>query len=100
VGKEGYHSLYRWYQRFEAEAFPDPAGLRAALQRWTLGAYPGVLKARAQGGPRLRRPPAAAPAGLGLRRRAGLAATSVVRLSNITPKERHAMRGCAANVLE
>ncbi len=46
VGREGYHSLYRWYQRFEAEAFPDPAGLRPALQRWTLGAYPGVLKAR------------------------------------------------------
>ena len=45
VGREGYHSLFRWYQRFEAEAFPDPAGLRAGLQRWTLGAYPGVLKA-------------------------------------------------------
>ena len=38
-------SLYSWYRAFEAAAFPDPAGLRAALSTVTAGAYPGLLKA-------------------------------------------------------
>jgi len=38
-------SLYSWYRAFEASAFPDPAGLRAALSTATCGAYPGLLKA-------------------------------------------------------
>lgn len=45
VGRDGYHSLYRWYRAFEAQHFPDPAGLRGALSAWTLGAYPGAIKA-------------------------------------------------------
>ena len=45
LGQEGYHSLFKWYQRFEAEAFPDPQDLRGACSRWTGGLYPGVLQA-------------------------------------------------------
>ena len=45
VGKEGYHSLYRWYQAFEAEHFPDPKGLRDTVARWTLHLYPGCIRA-------------------------------------------------------
>eukprot|EP00884_Botryococcus_braunii_P019296 jgi/Botrbrau1/604/Bobra.0161s0002.1 len=33
VGAEGYHSLFRWYQAFEAEHFRDPYGLRGKAQR-------------------------------------------------------------------
>lgn len=44
VGTDGYHSLFRWYQRFEAEHFPDPYGVRDKLTQWTLGVYPGFLK--------------------------------------------------------
>ncbi|KDD72728.1 hypothetical protein H632_c2969p0, partial [Helicosporidium sp. ATCC 50920] len=44
LGQEGYHAMYRWYRAYEAEAFADPAGLRARLERWTLGLYPGVLR--------------------------------------------------------
>jgi hypothetical protein len=44
VGAEGYHSLFRWYQRFEEEQFPDPYGLREKISRWTLGLYPGIVK--------------------------------------------------------
>ncbi|BDA40538.1 hypothetical protein COCOBI_01-1910 [Coccomyxa sp. Obi] len=45
LGAEGFHSLYRWYQRFEAQHFPDPAGLRDTIARYTLHAYPGVVQA-------------------------------------------------------
>ncbi len=45
LGAEGFHSLFRWYQRFEAQQFPDPAGLRAAVARATFGAYPGAVRA-------------------------------------------------------
>ena len=44
VGKEGYHSLYKWYQSFEAEHFPDPKGLRDTVARWTLHIYPSCIK--------------------------------------------------------
>lgn len=44
VGSEGYHSLYRWFQTFEAQHFPDPAGLRGKLSTWTLSLYPNLLK--------------------------------------------------------
>ena len=45
LGAEGFHSLYRWYQRFEAQHFPDPAGLRDTIARYTLHLYPGVVQA-------------------------------------------------------
>ena len=45
LGADGPHSLYRWFEAFERERFPDPAGLRAAVERWTLGLYPGLIKA-------------------------------------------------------
>ena len=45
LGAEGYHSLFAWYQRFEAETFPDPRGLRGSVSAWTGGLYPGCLKA-------------------------------------------------------
>jgi len=45
VGKEGYHSLYKWYQAFEAEHFPDPKGLRDTVARWTLHIYPNCIQA-------------------------------------------------------
>ena len=45
MGKEGYHSLYRWYQAFEAEHFPDPKGLRDTVAHWTLHLYPGCIRA-------------------------------------------------------
>lgn len=44
VGRQGYHSLYRWYREFEAIHFPDPAGVRDALQAATLGLYPNAIK--------------------------------------------------------
>jgi hypothetical protein len=44
IGGDGYHSLYRWYRNFEAQHFPDPAGLRGSLSKWTLGLYPSGLK--------------------------------------------------------
>ena len=44
LGSEGYHSLYRWYQAFEATHFPDPMGLRETVATWTLGVYPNCLK--------------------------------------------------------
>ena len=44
LGSEGYHSLYRWYQAFEATHFPDPMGLRETVANWTLGVYPKCLK--------------------------------------------------------
>lgn len=45
VGKEGYHSLYKWYQAFEAEHFPDPKGLRDTVARWSLHIYPNCIQA-------------------------------------------------------
>lgn len=44
LGSEGYHSLYRWYQAFEATHFPDPMGLRQTVATWSLGVYPNCLK--------------------------------------------------------
>lgn len=44
LGQQGLHSLYRWYQAFEVEHFPDPQGLRLLLQKATLGLYPGLIK--------------------------------------------------------
>lgn len=44
VGQDGYHSLYRWYRRFEDQHFPDPAGLRSALSTVTFGLYPLAIK--------------------------------------------------------
>ena len=44
LGVEGYHSLFRWYQAFEATHFPDPVGLRETVAKWTLGLYPNCLK--------------------------------------------------------
>ena len=43
-GGSRYHSLFRWYERFEEQHFPDPAGLRSALRSATWGVYPGALK--------------------------------------------------------
>ena len=45
VGAEGYHSLFRWYQRFEAEHFPDPMHLRDSVAAWTLHMYPWCVQA-------------------------------------------------------
>ncbi|GFR41995.1 hypothetical protein Agub_g2809, partial [Astrephomene gubernaculifera] len=45
LGADGPHSLYRWYRAYEEQHFPDPMGLRAFLQRWTLGLYPSALQA-------------------------------------------------------
>ena len=44
LGSESYHSLYLWYQAFEATHFPDPMGLRQTVARWSLGLYPNCLK--------------------------------------------------------
>lgn len=44
VGKDGYHSLYRWYRAFEVENFPDPSNLRGTLSRWTFSIYPNLIK--------------------------------------------------------
>lgn len=44
LGKEGYHSMYRWFKSFLDRHFPDPMGLQRRLSRVTLGMYPGVLK--------------------------------------------------------
>lgn len=44
VGRDGYHSLYRWYMQFEAEYFSDPANLRSILSSWTFGLYPNAIK--------------------------------------------------------
>lgn len=40
----GYHTLYEWYRSMESEHFPDPTGLRARLEQWTLGLYPACIK--------------------------------------------------------
>ncbi|KAG2491434.1 hypothetical protein HYH03_010220 [Edaphochlamys debaryana] len=44
LGADGPHSLYRWYRAYEEAHFPDPMGLRAGLERWSLGVYPGALQ--------------------------------------------------------
>ncbi|EFJ24167.1 hypothetical protein SELMODRAFT_102099 [Selaginella moellendorffii] len=44
LGNAGYHTLYEWYRSVENEHFPDPTGLRARMERWTLGLYPACLK--------------------------------------------------------
>ncbi|GMH37404.1 hypothetical protein BSKO_05277 [Bryopsis sp. KO-2023] len=44
LGNEGYHSLYRWFESFLTEHFPDPMHLRDMLTKITFGVYPAVLK--------------------------------------------------------
>ncbi|KAG8081271.1 hypothetical protein GUJ93_ZPchr0007g5429 [Zizania palustris] len=44
LANSGYHTLYDWYRSMESEHFPDPTGLRARLEQWTLGLYPACIK--------------------------------------------------------
>uniref|UniRef100_A0A0E0LG49 Calcineurin-like phosphoesterase domain-containing protein n=1 Tax=Oryza punctata TaxID=4537 RepID=A0A0E0LG49_ORYPU len=44
LATSGYHTLYDWYRSMESEHFPDPTGLRARLEQWTLGLYPACIK--------------------------------------------------------
>ncbi|CAM6089158.1 unnamed protein product [Calypogeia fissa] len=44
LGNTGYHTLYDWYHSKESEHFPDPTGLRARIEFWTLGLYPACIK--------------------------------------------------------
>lgn len=44
LGKDGYHTLYKWFDSFLSETFPDPMGLRQKLTGYTFGLYPAVLK--------------------------------------------------------
>ncbi|KAK2079809.1 hypothetical protein QBZ16_002204 [Prototheca wickerhamii] len=44
LGREGYHSLYKWYRAYEAQHFPDPFGVRALAERLTLGLYPELIR--------------------------------------------------------
>ena len=46
LGREGAHSLYRWYRAYEQQHFPDPGGVRLLAEAWTLGLYPRVLQVR------------------------------------------------------
>lgn len=38
-------SMYRWFEAYQDKHFPDPMGLRAMAHKWSLGLYPGVIKA-------------------------------------------------------
>lgn len=44
LGREGYHSLYKWYRAYEARHFPDPFEVRQAAERLTLGLYPTLIQ--------------------------------------------------------
>lgn len=44
LATSGYHTLYDWYRSMESDHFPDPTGLRARLEQWTLGLYPACIK--------------------------------------------------------
>uniref|UniRef100_A0A0D9WUM2 Calcineurin-like phosphoesterase domain-containing protein n=1 Tax=Leersia perrieri TaxID=77586 RepID=A0A0D9WUM2_9ORYZ len=44
LATSGYHTLYDWYRSMESEHFPDPTGLRARMEQWTLGLYPACIK--------------------------------------------------------
>ncbi|KAI3431250.1 Bet_v_1 domain-containing protein [Psidium guajava] len=44
LATSGYHTLYQWYRTVESEHFPDPTGLRARIEQWTLGLYPACIK--------------------------------------------------------
>ena len=44
VGQSGYHSLFHWFESFLDAHFPDPMGVRAFLERYSLGVYPRILK--------------------------------------------------------
>ncbi|KAK9110489.1 hypothetical protein Sjap_018549 [Stephania japonica] len=44
LATSGYHTLYEWYRSVENEHFPDPTGLRARIEYWTLGLYPACIK--------------------------------------------------------
>lgn len=37
-------SMYRWFEAYQDEHFPDPMGLRAMAHKWSLGLYPGIIK--------------------------------------------------------
>lgn len=37
--------MYRWFEAYQDEHFPDPMGLRTMAHKWSLGLYPGVIKA-------------------------------------------------------
>jgi len=43
LGRDGYHSLFRWYQQLETR-FGDPYNIRGIVSRATLGLYPNALK--------------------------------------------------------
>ena len=45
LGQDGIGSMYRWFEAYQDEHFPDPMGLRAMAHKWSLGLYPGVIKA-------------------------------------------------------
>lgn len=44
LGTSEYHSLYSFYHTKEGEHFPDPTGLRARMEYWTMGFYPACIK--------------------------------------------------------
>lgn len=44
LGTAGYHTLYEWYRSVENLHFPDPTGLKARMEYWTLGFYPACIK--------------------------------------------------------
>lgn len=43
VDTSEYASMFKWYQAFEEATFAGAGG--AALRRWTLNLYPGIIKA-------------------------------------------------------
>lgn len=45
LGNDGLHSMYRWFEDYQDQHFPDPMGLRDMAHKWSLGLYPGVIKA-------------------------------------------------------
>ena len=45
VDTSEYASMFKWYLAFEEQTFGQPPGLRDAMRRWSLGLYPGVIKA-------------------------------------------------------
>jgi len=45
LGNDGMGSMYRWFEAYQDEHFPDPMGLRTMAHKWSLGLYPGVIKA-------------------------------------------------------
>eukprot|EP00775_Hariotina_reticulata_P006241 gene6241-6478_t len=37
--------MYNWFEAYQDQHFPDPMGLRQMAHSWSLGLYPGVIKA-------------------------------------------------------